>query len=150
MRVDPGVDSFAAAGSADPSARCLVPYVDGTSLVDLIAAYEADGKFDVVGGYGGVESQRLELEDFRPYYLGSPTSQMLTPGKAWLLGCDCGELGCWPLEATIATTPDLVIWSRFRQPHRPGRDYTGFGPFRFAREQYAAAIDEALEQLRQA
>jgi hypothetical protein len=30
-----------------------------------------------------------------------------------LLGCDCGEVGCWPLEARIIADAETVIWTGF-------------------------------------
>lgn len=142
MRVDVGASSTASATHSH--GRSLVPYVDGVSLISLVEAHEADAEFDVVGGYGGIEPQSFNFGGLRLYYLGKQTKQWPDPGKAWLLGCGCGEVGCWPLEASVDATPDVVTWSSFRQPHRPDRDYTGFGPFRFNAEQYAAAIDAAV------
>jgi hypothetical protein len=59
-----------------------------------------------------------------------------------LLGCDCGEVGCWPLEAQVLVDDDLVIWRGFAQPYRPRRDYGSFGPFVFRRNQYDRAVRE--------
>lgn len=50
--------------------------------------------------------------------------------KTVLLGCECGEPGCWPLMARVEVGAEQVAWSDFEQPHR--RDnwaYAGFGPF---------------------
>ena len=145
MRVDVG--ALSAPGATPSEGRSLVPYIDGASLIDLIEAYEASAEFDVVGGYGGIEPQSFNFGDLRLYYVGRQTAQWPGPGKAWLLGCGCGEVGCWPLEASIDAMSGGVTWSSFRQPHRPDRDYTGFGPFRFNAEQYAAAIDAAVNIL---
>jgi hypothetical protein len=35
------------------------------------------------------------------------------PGYAWLLARDCGEAGCWPLEARIITSAETVTWTSF-------------------------------------
>lgn len=123
-----------------------MPYVDGVPLIDLVETHEENAQFDVVGGYGGIEPRNFDFGDLRRYYLGEQTDQWPAPGKVWLLGCECGEAGCWPLEATINATPDVVTWSGFRQPHRPDRDYTGVGPFRFSAEQYAAEVDAAVNK----
>ncbi len=64
------------------------------------------------------------------------------PGQIYALFCTCGEAGCWPLTAHVALLPDTVRWDRFGQPHRPGRDYGGFGPFLFDRVQYDVAVSE--------
>ena len=68
-------------------------------------------------------------------------------GRAWLLGCDCGEVGCWPLDARIEVTDDLVMWQDFQQPHRPERDYRSFGPFVFGRKEYDRAVADAVAAL---
>ena len=60
-------------------------------------------------------------------------------GGIYVLGCDCGEAGCWPLLCRVRLAGDTVIWDQFRQPHRPTRDYTQFGPFVFDAEQYRTA-----------
>ncbi|VTR76625.1 hypothetical protein [Cellulomonas hominis] len=64
----------------------------------------------------------------------------LVPARLWLLGCDCGEVGCWPLEADVVLTDHQVTWSGFAQPHRPAWSYAGVGPFVFDRRQYEDAV----------
>lgn len=143
MRVE--VETPSATDSTTWVTRALVPYVDGVSLVDLVETYEGVAKFDVVGGYGGIEPQKFNFGDLRLYYLGAQNAQWPSPRRAWLLGCGCGEVGCWPLEASVDAAHDVVTWHSFQQPHRPDRDYSNFGPFRFDAEQYASAIDAAVE-----
>lgn len=111
----------------------VTPTVDGVSLTDLVEAYEADQRFDVVGGYGGLV----------PAWSRTGLGEHLGPGRTSLLACECGEVGCWPLQATIAVDGDVVTWSDYEQPHRPDRDYTGFGPHRFDLAQYEAAVAAA-------
>ncbi|GAB3944214.1 hypothetical protein GCM10029976_067960 [Kribbella albertanoniae] len=113
----------------------FVPLVNGVSLVELITRYERGEGLDPAGGYAG-----LVLDNFssiRGYLVGEPS----TPYA--LLGCNCGDMGCWPLQAQIHADADTVTWDSFRQPHRPDWDYSGFGPFVFDRAQY----DEALQLL---
>jgi hypothetical protein len=110
----------------------LLPVVDGVSLAELVERYEADRGFDVVGGYGPVWLDRAAVE-LLPARSGS---------RADVLGCgSCGEVGCWPLEVRIDVDDAWVTWRSFRQPHRPDRDYSGFGPFRFDAAAYRAALD---------
>jgi hypothetical protein len=68
-------------------------------------------------------------------------------GHAWLLGCDCGEVGCWPFTARITVKPTEVTWSNFSQDHRSERGYEGFGRFTFDQHQYASAVADAVEAL---
>jgi hypothetical protein len=35
------------------------------------------------------------------------------------------------------------VWRDFEQPHRAGWTYEGFGPLRFARDEYEAALAAA-------
>lgn len=113
-----------------------VPYVDDVALTDLIDRFElAAGLSPAGGAYGGLIPR---------YFSGTMTEHFhgldAEEGKTPLLACACGDWGCWPLLARITVTEDEVVWDSFGQPHRPERDYRGFGPFRFARAQYDAAV----------
>jgi len=127
--------------------REIIPIVNGRSLIDLVADFERSHAFDSAGKYAGICPAHFRFGDLTLYYLGRETQEWPTPGRAWLLGCDCGEVGCWPLEAAIDVTDNRVIWQDFRQPHRPGRDYRGFGPFVFARHEYDHAVQQAVVTL---
>ena len=109
-----------------------LPFVDGEALTDLVTAYEAERGFDVVGGYAPA-----------PLDLGHASVDPAPGHVLVLLGCECGEVGCWPLEARVQRDGRRVVWDRFRQPHRPARDYSGFGPFIFPADAYAAAVADA-------
>ena len=39
----------------------------------------------------------------------------------------------------------VVTWDAFAHPHRPGRDYSGFGPFRFGEASYRHAAQDAAD-----
>lgn len=83
----------------DP-ARELLPYVDNVSLVDLVSGYERAAGFDVPGAYAGVVLDHFNFGDLAAYLTGKPdTAYWADKGVIALLGCDCGEVGCWPLEA---------------------------------------------------
>jgi len=69
------------------------------------------------------------------------------PGKIALLGCECGEVGCWPLAAEVSISADEVRWSAFEQPFRKERDYSQFGPFVFDQVQYEDALKGLLTAL---
>lgn len=47
----------------------------------------------------------------------------------------------------MSTSDDVVTWSRFVNPHRPGWDYAGLGPFVFSRQQYDAALADLTESI---
>lgn len=61
-------------------------------------------------------------------------------------GLRLSRTGCWPLYASVAPNRDIVRWSAFKQPHRPGRDYSTFGPFEFDRVAYFREVNRALGQ----
>jgi hypothetical protein len=125
-------------------AQALTPYIGGASLVDLVATYESDHHYEPAGGYAGLITAHSSFGDLSRYYEARETRQWPRPEHVWLLGCDCGEVGCWPLTARVTVTTDSVTWSDFEQEHRPSWDYKGFGPFAFVREQYANAVAEAV------
>jgi hypothetical protein len=63
-------------------------------------------------------------------------------GRVLLLGCTCGDWGCYPLFAWVDVNADVVRWADFEQPNHPERDYSGFGPFVFDRTEYESAIEK--------
>ena len=122
--------------------RQVMPVVDGVPLDEMIASFEEDLDFDVIGGYGGLVVEYFNFGDLRDYFLGANEHRYFSRlGKIAVLACgDCGEVGCWPLHAAVTADDESVTWSLFEQPHRAGRDYTWFGPFVFERDQYEAAV----------
>ena len=92
------------------------------------------------GAYGGLVPSYFRYGSMDELFHG--TTDLGLGADTPLLACECGEVGCWPLLARITLTGDFVIWSHFRQPHRPTRDYSALGPFMFDREQYDAAVDD--------
>ena len=129
--------------SSDP-ARELLPFVDNVSLVDLVSGYEHAAGFDVPGAYAGLVLDHFNFGDLSAYLIGQPDSAYWAErGVIALLGCGCGEVGCWPLESQVLIENDVVTWRGFAQPFRPQRDYGSFGPFKFRRSQYDGAVREA-------
>lgn len=142
------LDSVEFRVSSEPgSPATLEPVVGGRPLTGLVAAYEQVQGYVPAGRYGGLVPAHFRLGDLPTYLRGEGPAGLLAPGTAWLLGCDCGELGCWPLEATVTVTDAVVTWSGFRQPHRPAWTYDGLGPFVFDRASYDAAAAEAAVAL---
>src|SRR5690606_38340498 len=51
--------------------------------------------------------------------MGEPdTRYWINRGAVALLGCECGEVGCWPLNAQVFHDGGLVTWRGFAQPFR--------------------------------
>ena len=124
-----------------------MPMVNGTLLTEIVAAFERGQRFEPAGGYGGLIPEWFNYGDLERYFLGDfeNNSYFGRMKRIYLLACQCGEVGCWPLIARVRTEDDFVIWDSFEQPHRKERDYSGFGPFVFNVSQYR----EALMLLRQ-
>lgn len=109
----------------------VVPLIDGTPLTEWIDIFETVEGMQPAGEmYGGLTADDRGPTPFRP-------------GKERLvLGCSCGHADCWPLYARITADKNTVVWDEFRQPRRRERDYGGFGPYVFDREQYEKAVAE--------
>lgn len=129
-------------------ALALVPSVDGTALVDMVRDFEESQGFTPAGGYAGLVPAHFPFGDLVDYYRGIARRQSPRGGRLWLLGCDCGEVGCWPLEAEVTLTDQWVRWSNFSQPHRTSWSYDALGPFVFDRRQYEDAVAESVAALR--
>ncbi len=120
----------------DDSTLMVVPTIDGEPLTDLIHRFERGAGMERRDeSYGGL------IPAF--FRFGTPAEHYLkTEKKIPLLGCECGEWGCWPLLAQIEADGEQVVWTGFEQPFRPRRNYAAFGPFTFERTAYEAALRE--------
>lgn len=129
----------------DEGSASLTPYIDGGSLAELVEAFEIQkGYIDPPGGYSGIVAANFRLGPLEAYFLGQGEPvEGGDQGQIYALFCECGEAGCWPLFAQVRIDGDRVTWSHFGQPHRPARDYRGFGPFEFALNDYAVTVAEA-------
>jgi hypothetical protein len=116
----------------DDSAVTVVPLIDGTSLVALVAKLEmhySPGHDLRAGHYQGHVLD--DLTETRANYYAPRTTILLS-----------GEAGCGSLEALIERTDTIVRWSNFSNAMHPTWDYSALGPFEFDREQYNAALIE--------
>lgn len=127
-------------------------FVDDVDLVELVASVELDdavkeGAPEIAGGYAGLPAWTLRGK-LVEHFLGGPKSHMYCGphGKTVLLGCDCGEPGCWPLMARVEASSTEVRWGDFEQPHRRGRwSHHALGPIVFDRGLYEKTLAEAEE-----
>lgn len=117
----------------------VVPLIDGTLVTELVDRFETGAGMHPAGGaYGGLIPRFFGFGPMDDHFRGRSTNAM--GPKTPVLGCECGEWGCWPLMARITMTAGLVTWDSFEQPYRKTRDYTPFGPFEFDRRQYDGAL----------
>jgi hypothetical protein len=130
-------------------ARSLTPYVDGVSLIEIVSAFEHKKGFSPAGGYGPLIPEWFNCRPLDRYFLADfePDSYFLDLQGIYLLGCDCGEVACWPLVAHIETSRETVEWSGFRQPFRPEWSYTEFGPFVFDLREYINAVTALRDEI---
>lgn len=128
------------AGSVD----AVAAFVNGRNLVDILREVELpfatrEGKPDLAGSYVGLPPEEIFLPSLR--LLGEPATYYdYFDGKIAVLGCVCGEVGCWPFLVRITIRDDVVLWSDFEQPHRAWR-YDEMRPFVFDLAQYLSALD---------
>jgi ribosomal protein S18 acetylase RimI-like enzyme len=124
-------------------AQAIVPTIDGVLLTEIVQQFERGKKWKPLGGYGGIIPTAYKFGPIDVHYRGGPGAIRPTP----VLGCTCGEWGCWPILVTITTSADFVEWTQLHQPHRPDRDYSPMGAFRFSRAQFDQAINDLLDRL---
>lgn len=128
----------------------VTPLLDGVSLADLIEQFESTKAMEPAGGYAGIVAWYFNFGSLEEYFLGKSTVEYWRDlGKVALLGCKCGEVGCWPLHASVTVGDGRVAWSGFEQPYRPERDYSEFGPFNFDLGTYRAALELGEASLNQ-
>jgi hypothetical protein len=135
--------SFDVRRKGDKGPAVITPCIDGVMLTSLAEHFEkSHGMTDPAGGYGGLISEFFRYGSLDRYFLGESETPLFqaTPGRIFVLGCECGEVGCWPLTALVRTRGREVSWHAFEQPHRKARDYSAFGPFLFDRDQYESAL----------
>lgn len=134
----------------DPSAGIVDAVrivINGRSLLDLAREVELpfatrDGNPDRAGSYVGLPTEAIFMPSRR--LLGEPEDGWDDwEGRISVLGCGCGVVGCWPLQARIMVQDDVVVWDDFRQPHRRRWRHDRLGPFVFEREEYEAALRRA-------
>jgi hypothetical protein len=122
--------------------------VDGVALEERARRAElrsarAAREEALAGAYAGLT--RLDTVRWPSrHFLGAPALPV-PGGDTVLLGCDCGDWGCWPLLAQVDVTEATVMWRDFHNEHRPTWDLSGLGPFTFDRGQYESALRTTQE-----
>ena len=132
----------------DGAVDAVSVFVNGRNLVDILREVEMpfavrEGKPALAGSYVGLPPEDVFLPS--PRLLGEPTTYYdhdSPEGKFAVLGCICGEPGCWPFRVEITLRDDVVIWSGFEQPHRSAWRYDKMRPLVFDRAQYLAALSQ--------
>ena len=123
----------------------VVPVVDNIELTARAHDFERAHDMEPPGSYGGLIPGWFKFGPATVHYFALESAFVDEDGRIPLLGCECGEWGCWPLLARVVADEKTVTWTDFRQPHRKERDYFGFGPFTFGRVEYERALAELAE-----
>ncbi len=122
------------------------PVVDGVGLIELVTAAEF--------GHVQRESQSRDLApaagDYGPWslldadtYLGSLDAGESEPRhKVEFADCSCGNLGCWPLVASVYSFDSHVVWADFEQLHRDW--ILALGPYVFERAAYERVLSPMM------
>ncbi|MFE4860061.1 hypothetical protein [Streptomyces sp. NPDC056670] len=83
----------------------IVPRIDGAPLTELIDRFEIAAGMQPAGdAYGGLIPEFFRFGPMQDHFLGRSTNAM--GPKTPVLGCECGEWGCWPLMARITARPN--------------------------------------------
>ena len=120
----------------------IVPHLDGVPLPNLLRQVELSSARrertpNLAGKYAGLVDDIVRWPS--RHYLGDPVLSWFDDGDTVLLGCTCGDWGCWPFTAIVTATRDTVTWSGFRTGHRDW-DYRNLRDITFDRQQYEQAV----------
>ena len=120
----------------------VVPHLEDVPLTDLLRRVELpsarrEKQPDLAGSYTGLVDARVRWPS--RHYLGTPVLTWFGDGDTVLLGCTCGEWGCWPFTAIVTVEPRTVTWSGYRNGHR-NWDYDDLRDLVFDRDQYERAV----------
>jgi hypothetical protein len=99
------------------SALSVTPILNGVPLTRLIEEFERSQQVDKAGGYAGTVPRNYHFGPlnchFLPVLFGDELLGDWQINERYLLGCSCGEVGCWPLTADITKRGDNVTRDNF-------------------------------------
>jgi hypothetical protein len=127
---------------SNPAAETVLIIVNGEPLESLARVVEmpyakAEGQLNLAGDYAPLTL--FDISADVNHFLTKPVATWFEDGDAVLMGCPCGEWGCWPLSVKIEVNEATVVWSQFRNGHRDW-DLSSLGPFTFERTEYEVAL----------
>jgi hypothetical protein len=105
----------------------ITPVVDGTPLSEMVAAFEREQHFEPAGGFGGLIPEWFKYGALEKYFLGDfeHVGYFARMNRVYLLGCQCGEVGCWPVDS--ASEPRVNLLCGTPSDNRTGRTATTQG-----------------------
>lgn len=119
----------------------IVPYLSGVPLAELLRGVELPaarrrGHASLAGDYAGLTGDAVRWPG--RHYLGEP-HESLSGRDSVLLGCTCGDTGCWPFSAVVHLGEDTVVWTDYAHGFLDA-DYCELREFTFDRAQYEDAV----------
>jgi hypothetical protein len=130
----------------ESGARYVEPVVDDRRLSIIVDEFERARGFAPAGGYSGLLASASDVVPIDQRFLGVALPGQRSDVKPQILGCECGESGCWPLLARVEIDGASITWTALEQPHRQERDYSELG-FRFDRSHYYAALARLADEI---
>ncbi|MDO9472559.1 MAG: hypothetical protein Q7J28_05840 [Caulobacter sp.] len=121
-------------------ALAVAPCIDGRLLTELVKALDEDG---IAGTFGGLVPEYFNYGPLDAYFAGRGHTLGDVPGHIYVLGCECGEVGCNPVTAVVTMLDETVLWSQLTGWDTP----LAMGPFQFDRPQYESAVRELVTRL---
>ncbi len=124
--------------------KSLGIFIDGRSLLDIVAVAEASFADPAAGGDGYLWLPARYVLPPSRHLRGEPFEGCGWPAEGVaLLGCRCGTPDCWSFTTRVAVAGGRVGWLGFRQYRREWWRYDALGGFVFAADQYEAALSRA-------
>ena len=78
----------------------VTPYINKVAFHKIVENFEIEkGYLDPSGGYAGLVPEYYNHGPMLEHFLGQGDR---STNKTYLLGCECGEVGCWPLLGEIS------------------------------------------------
>lgn len=141
--------------SEEQDAQILSIYINGENLNELMRRYEIQFEPSIAGGYEGLNIEYLK--NIEEHFFGKLNENDIYnyDGKTLVLGCNCGEPGCWPLIVRITEEDEVIIWSEFEQPFRDEEsaggywDYTNFKSLEFNKQLYEEQLKAICKKFRE-
>jgi len=140
----PNTLSFAVEPLNAPTQMVLatIPVIDGRRLTDILIEFERKHGFTPAGAYGGLVFEQFNFGPLGRYFRQDfdADDKAFWADGIYVLGCECGEVGCWPVKCFVTSDRTTIVWDRFWQPQRPDRVYAELGLFVFDATQYVNAV----------
>lgn len=145
--------NFKVEHSDEHNIQILNIFVNNENLVDLIKEFEMQHDPSIAGRYEGLSI--YSIYNLKEHFTGrlNENDVFNYQGKTQIIGCNCGEPGCWPLLVKIIEEDEKIIWSEFEQPYRAKEsaggywNYSNFKSFEFIKNQYEEQLQIVCEKL---